>query len=362
MTKKKTILFTLLFISFALLFAEPVSAESKFNIAINEVFQDKNFQRVSPNEFLEKENYEVILSNDGFYYISSVINFEGEKIFKDYIEYKWNEEELRFLGENLINSPVDFTGDKEKIKWIQESLTIADLYTDVDGSFGAGSKRSLREFKRLSGLGDNDIFDRATEHELWRIRREKSAKYFDTVDVLVNKEHFIPKEYSPKTAVANVKSFKKILVSEIIKSDLEKMFSDAKAAGHNLVILSGYRSYDYQRTLFLNSLNKKGFEQAEKEVAIPGESEHQTGLAVDLSSSDYNYNLGKGFESTNAFKWLNENCWKYGFILRYLDGKTDVTGYIYEPWHYRYLGDMEKAKYIMENNLTYEEYLELKEE
>ena len=101
-------------------------------------------------------------------------------------------------------------------------------------------------------------------------------------------------------------------------------------------------------------------EEAAKWVAIPGTSEHNTGLATDIVSSDwytYNSDLEQSFEETDTFKWLYEHCADYGFILRFPKGKESVTGIVYEPWHYRYVGK-DVAKYIMENDLTLEEFWE----
>ena len=101
---------------------------------------------------------------------------------------------------------------------------------------------------------------------------------------------------------------------------------------------------------------REGEAQTRSYTAEAGASEHQTGLAIDILSDEYSV-LDEGFENTRAFKWLNENCYKYGFILRYLKGKEDITGYNYEPWHFRYIGNEEAAMEIMNRGLTFEEYI-----
>lgn len=148
---------------------------------------------------------------------------------------------------------------------------------------------------------------------------------------------------------------------------LELMLSDARAAGYNMYLVSAYRTYDYQVGLFNRKVNEykaagyddaTAYSEASQWVAIPGTSEHCIGLAADIVSSTwYNYNsdLTHDFENTEHFTWLYENCADYGFILRYPKGKESVTQITYEPWHYRYVG-VEAAKYIMENNLTLEEF------
>lgn len=136
---------------------------------------------------------------------------------------------------------------------------------------------------------------------------------------------------------------------------LEKMFNDAKKDGIELIAISGYRTYEYQSSVYNNKIQRDGKIEADKYVAQPGASEHQTGLAMDVLSSEYS-NLDEGFEDTSAFKWLNENMSKYGFILRFPKGKEDITGYEYEPWHVRYVGK-EAATNIMNRGITLEEYL-----
>jgi D-alanyl-D-alanine carboxypeptidase len=138
---------------------------------------------------------------------------------------------------------------------------------------------------------------------------------------------------------------------------VEEMFADAKEAGYELYFNSGYRSYKYQESIFSRRVKKYGFEEATKIIAIPGQSEHQTGLALDVTCEAISYDLNRTFENTNEFQWLINNCYKYGFILRYRKDKEDITKYVYEPWHYRYIGDVNIAKEIMDKGLVLEEYL-----
>ncbi len=146
--------------------------------------------------------------------------------------------------------------------------------------------------------------------------------------------------------------------------DLEAMLKAAKADGVNLTVVSAYRSYDYQVGLFNRKVNQykaKGYNDtdayniAKTIVALPGTSEHNLGLAADIVTPSY-MTLDDGFENTNAFAWLSTHCAEYGFILRYPKDKGDITGIIYEPWHYRYVGHS-AAKEIMEKGICLEEYL-----
>lgn len=136
---------------------------------------------------------------------------------------------------------------------------------------------------------------------------------------------------------------------------LQQLQRDAKAQGINISnSYSGYRSYQYQTQLYNNYVNQHGEEEANTFSAKPGFSEHQTGLTFDLK--DFN---GQLVEDPITSQWIKENCAKYGFILRYPEGKEDITGYIYEPWHLRYVGE-EVANQIMNNNTTLEQYLGVK--
>lgn len=153
-------------------------------------------------------------------------------------------------------------------------------------------------------------------------------------------------------------------VDERCYPDLQDMMDDCRAAGLQPVICSAYRSQETQQRLFNNQLNgliAQGYSEenarteAGKVVAVPGTSEHQLGLAVDIVDIE-NQILDEDQEKTAVQKWLMENSWRYGFILRYPNDKSDITGIIYEPWHYRYVGN-EAAKEIYDLDVCLEEYL-----
>lgn len=178
----------------------------------------------------------------------------------------------------------------------------------------------------------------------------------DDIAKLVNKNNELDSSYEPTDLVkANVKSTKSnILVRQICATQVEKMFNDAKAENVILSLVSGYRSYSYQTTLYNNSVKKQGIEHTSLYVAKPGQSEHQTGLAVDISSASNYFKLTDAFGNTKEGQWLKDNAHKYGFILRYTKDRVSDTGYGYEPWHFRYVG-IEIATYIYENNLIFED-------
>lgn len=177
---------------------------------------------------------------------------------------------------------------------------------------------------------------------------------------LVNKVQTIPADRPVK--LGTISTGKQ--VDYRIVDSVNAMLADAKKDKVSLIVASAYRSYSYQNGLFNKELTKqkqKGLNDADAEkaawqnVAKPGTSEHQLGLALDIVTNKYTQ-LEEGFENTDAFRWLNEHAADYGFILRYLRGKEDITGYTYEPWHWRYVGP-ELAKQIKESGLCYEEFL-----
>jgi D-alanyl-D-alanine carboxypeptidase len=184
---------------------------------------------------------------------------------------------------------------------------------------------------------------------------------------LVNKMVALPDNYNPTDLVKPNVSFsfgnetiEKSLMRKEAALALEKMFTEAKASGIELYAVSGYRSYDRQQILFDAEVKKSGEEKAAQVVAVPGNSEHQSGLAMDISAKSANLSLTESFGETNEGKWLAANAHKYGFILRYPKGKETITGYQYEPWHFRYVG-VDAAQTIFEKNITLEEYFDIVE-
>lgn len=154
-------------------------------------------------------------------------------------------------------------------------------------------------------------------------------------------------------------------VDERAYPDLQAMLDDARAEGLSPIVCSSYRTREKQQELFVRRVGRltaAGYSEqdavteAGKWVAVPGTSEHQTGLALDIISSSYQV-LDRDQENTAEQRWLMENSYKYGFILRYPSDKSEITGINYEPWHYRYVGK-EAAKEIYEKGLCLEEYLE----
>jgi LAS superfamily LD-carboxypeptidase LdcB len=139
---------------------------------------------------------------------------------------------------------------------------------------------------------------------------------------------------------------------------LEEMFAGAKSAGANLMLASGYRSYQTQVAVYNNEVRQYGQAKADTESAQPGHSEHQTGLAADLEDAGRTCEVDDCFVNTIEGKWLAEHAHEYGFVIRYLKGKDTSTGYRYEPWHVRYVGK-DLAAELYKNAQTMEEFFNL---
>lgn len=182
----------------------------------------------------------------------------------------------------------------------------------------------------------------------------RDGAYYIANILIANKTYMLSKDWVPTNPI------KEIPTSGFDRNPLDKdayqawleMKSDAAALNLNLWAQSGYRSYNYQKDLYEGYVNKKGKEAADKSSARPGASEHQTGLAFDLNT------ITTSFKDTEEGKWVNNNCYLYGYIIRYPEGKTNETGYIFEPWHIRYVGkELAKKLYNNGNWITLEEYL-----
>ena len=185
-----------------------------------------------------------------------------------------------------------------------------------------------------------------------------------SIDVLVNKENMLSIDYIPKNMYIvdnNENNFHNYLIDNIkpmlrmeVKPYIEKLIYDANNNGINIIVDSAFRSGNYQQMILDKVISEKGNE-AYKLVALPGTSEHQTGLAVDFAIYEngiYNDDIK---EDDKEAIWLKDNAWKYGFILRYPKGKEDITGFNFEPWHYRFVG-LELAFELYQTNQTLEEY------
>ena len=169
--------------------------------------------------------------------------------------------------------------------------------------------------------------------------------------VLVNADHSIG-EYAPE--LGEIEGQK---LDQRILEPMQKFVGDARAEGLSVFLSSGYRGYEEQQYLFNRKVEQYGEEQAATIVSRPGTSEHQTGLACDITDEYYELK-NESLENTALYQWMSRHCQKYGFIVRYPKDKEEITGIIYEPWHFRYVG-VEAATYMAEHNLCLEEFVAL---
>ena len=182
----------------------------------------------------------------------------------------------------------------------------------------------------------------------------KQVTNLNRIDILVNKDNYLPNDYVPDNLVEVTNNYDytgKLLVKEAF-DNYNNMKKDIEKNGLKLRVISAFRSYQYQLELYNKYKEKDGEKLADTYSARAGYSEHQTGLCIDVDNTQVYY---ENFENTEEFKWMQENSYKYGFILRYPKSKEDITGYKFESWHYRYVGK-KIAKYIHDNNICLEEY------
>ncbi len=182
----------------------------------------------------------------------------------------------------------------------------------------------------------------------------KESPHQNEITILVNKNYSLSENYEPENLqqINSKYTSKKLLMVKEAAEAFEEMAEAAKNEGYRVRGMSSYRDYKYQKDLYARYSKADGQAKADTYSARPGHSEHQTGLAIDVDNANLSYT---SFGKTKDFTWMKENSYKYGYILRYTEENKWITGYNNEPWHYRYVGK-DIAKYIYENNISYEEY------
>ena len=174
--------------------------------------------------------------------------------------------------------------------------------------------------------------------------------------ILINRDNLLDKNYVPTDLVDTNSKYKdNIYICDIVYQQFMLMKMEALKNGYYIDIMSGYRDYDYQNKIYNKLVKDKGLNYAIRYVAPAGASEHQSGLAIDICVyRDNKCYIEHEISDFEELKWLHNNAHKFGFILRYPYGKEDITGYNYEPWHFRYVGNL--ASYLYYNKITLEEY------
>ncbi len=216
----------------------------------------------------------------------------------------------------------------------------------------------------LFGCGSSDPDKEASvsaerQERLQQLKKDAENGLF----ILINKQNSVSEDYcahdlSPINYYAEDRDPQWRYMRAEAADSFHKMVEAARAEGIDFVMTTAYRSYGFQSILWNNAVERYGTEEdANNMVARPGESEHQSGLAVDISSAENDYQLNENFGDTEAGKWVAEYADEYGFILRYPADKTDITGYGFEPWHLRYVG-VTAAEEISGQGVVLEEYIE----
>ena len=249
--------------------------------------------------------------------------------------------------------------DKEEVK---ENETVEESPKEEENEFSNLSYYKEQNLKRYESYKTNNP-DLSIEDIVTRVNLNLDKEvYTDTIPsvnlntnyLLVNKFNYLDSNYVPNNLELLDNSYAKsgIYLVKEAKDNIETLISAAKNDGMNIRVISAYRNYTYQENLYNNYVKSDGVENADTYSARPGYSEHQTGLVVDVTRAFDNFN---NFESTEEYKWMNENAADYGFILRYPKDKENITTYSFEAWHYRYVG-VDLAKKIKASNLTFDEY------
>lgn len=297
---------------FEIIYIEELSSAADINTLL-----DLGYTTNEINTFYEKlpNSINVIVSND---YNSNIINY----ITLDY----FNEENLeRYIkydnDDNKLDSVYDTTVINENYTY-EDTVTFVNAYLD-------------------NNYYTNDI----------NLTNEEA----NSLDVIVNKYYKLNSDYEPSDLTKISSQFSannNQKLREEAASKFEEMAQAARDNGYKIYAGSTYRSYDYQLGLYNRYVAQDGFEEAETYSARAGYSEHQLGLAVDIINSKWSYLS----ESDPEYTWLINNSYKYGYILRYPRNQEYVTGYVFEDWHFRYLG-IELATKVYESGLTYDEYV-----
>ncbi len=281
----------------------------------------------------------------------------------------------------FVSSSFSFLTEADIMKMAYESewAEIQESYEYVPTTFHIREEKVLDDDDVLEGYDNEELNVSADEIDQYslddileanEVSKEMNNTYSPTASklskddwklVLVNKQHPVPEDYT--ITLGKIKGSMKCDVR--ILDDLTDMMQAAKADGIHLVVCSPYRDYNRQTVLFDRKIDyymeeghsyMEAYKLASMTVTVPGASEHQIGLALDIVSTTYSW-LEIDFGETAAGRWLREHCDEYGFILRYPQGKEYITGIQYEPWHFRYVGK-EAAAQIMERDITLEEFIE----
>ena len=334
------------------------------------VFKENNIiDIIRENKKYSKVLEEAILNNnfDKEYLLDYLnINYVEEDNFIDNInkllKLGYNSDDINTFYEKLpnsINIIIDNVYDKDIVNYLKLDYFKED-YLDRYIKYGYTIKDLESPYDVTNIINDFDYEDDVTyvnanlDKDYYTSDINVSNEDAMKLDVLVNKYHKLDSKFEPSD-LENIDSKYASGTQRMrkeAKEHFEEMCANALKDGYKIYAGSTYRSYNYQLGLYNRYVAKDGFKAAETYSARAGYSEHQLGLAVDILNHSYEF-----IDEDNVeYNWLVDNSYKYGFILRYPRGKEYITGYVFEDWHFRYLG-IELAKKVRDSGLTYDEYV-----
>ena len=351
---------------------------NKFKIKL----KSTGYNSLETNEILKLSDAEIkeILKykyNENFIFIIKSDNYNSKKIDL-YLKYVNLYNDVYYLKIfNLINNKdID-------IKKIDQYIELLKQYNDIEGiilyvnnyshsniKFNETTlsfikekyfiedylERYLKYYENHKDLSFKEIVTRINSNLDYKFYEDvKTADLTKGMFTLVNKYNYLESNFVPNDleTISYTYAVNNTKLNKIALENFIKMYEDASKENINFKITTAYRDYNFQSILYNNYVNSDGKDLADTYSARPGYSEHQLGYSFDLTNESY-ADFGE-FEYTDEYKWLQENAYKYGFILRYPKDKEYITGYVFESWHYRYVGT-DIATYIHKNNITYEEY------
>ena len=280
-----------------------------------------------------------------------VTNIEGKDTSNNEYLYKEDLLTLGYSNDDVLEIEKSFTKDEVK------NYLLKERYPNMI-KFKSSPYFNIENLKRYQSYFEKNEY--SEENAVLYVEIGLDNDFYTNIKpadtsmgtlILVNKYYSIDSNYNADLETLGSAYGKGKMNKEAAKH-FREMVDAAKKDGIKLKSVSPYRSYDSQKNIYNNYVKKDGTKKADTYSARPGHSEHNTGLAVDINTASSSAH----FENTKEYEWLMNNCYKYGFILRYPENKMFITGYKYEPWHYRYL-NVETATKIHEMNVTYEEYL-----
>lgn len=303
------------------------------------------------------------------------IDTEDNKIYKAGIYYGsfiYDNDKMNITLVVVDNTPPFIDGVKDYEMLAYEAVpdfldgvtasdnSMEDIVVTIDGKYDSekpgtyvmhykasdsSGNTTSKEFKLVVKENNNVKISKTKKGNT--IKNYYGVTYIDNV-IIANKTYSLPSNFVPNNLVT-INGY--IRIVDYVKDAYNELKSDSSVLGLNIYASSGYRSYSDQKYIYDNYVRIDGTEKADTYSARAGYSEHQTGLAIDLNTVDMS------FDGTSESNWLKDNCWKYGFIIRYPKDKENITGYMYEPWHIRYVGK-ELARVLYNNGswLSLEEY------